>query len=127
MIQLEEKCQNMEVSITRFTMKFDFLRQKILPNPLVIHDKLMKQDGYDKKMREISKDQTKLLTSQGIPTGKVLYKNFENLFYPQHEVKHLFLNKPTFSKYTKAYEIFRRMMKTKFLETKFWENITDLL
>ena len=56
MIQLEEKFQNMEVSITRFMMKFDVLRQKGLPNPLVIHEKLMKQDDYDKKMREVAKD-----------------------------------------------------------------------
>ena len=35
MIQLEEKCQNMELGITRFMMKFDILRQKGLPNRLV--------------------------------------------------------------------------------------------
>ena len=81
MIQLEEKCHNMEVSITRFMMKFDNLRQKGLPNPLVIHERLMKQDDYDKKMREVAKDQANLPSSQGIPTGKVLYKNFENLLY----------------------------------------------
>ena len=71
----------MEVSITRFMMKFDVLRQKGLPNPLLIHDKLMKQDDYDKKMREFSKDQVNVPTSHGIPTGKIIYKNLENLFY----------------------------------------------
>ena len=65
--------------------------------------------------------------AQGIPTKKVLYKNFENLFYLQHEVKHIFFNKPTFSKYTEADEIFRRMMKIKFPETEFWEKMNDLL
>ena len=90
MIQLEEKCQNMEVSITRFMMKFDVLRQKGLPNPLVIHDKLMKQDDYDKKMREVAKDQVNLPTSHGIPIGKVIYKDLENLFYLQHEVTHIY-------------------------------------
>ena len=81
MIQLEDKFQNMEVSITRFMMKFDVLRQKGLPSPLVIHEELMKQDDYDNKMREFSKDQVNLPSSKGIPIGKVLYKNFENLFY----------------------------------------------
>ena len=42
MIQLEDKFQNMEISITRFMIKFDVLRQKGLPNPLVINDRLMK-------------------------------------------------------------------------------------
>jgi len=37
---------------------------------------------------------------QGMPSGKVLYQALENLFYLQHEVKHLFVNKPTFAKYT---------------------------
>ena len=117
----------MEVAITRFMMKFDVLRRKGLPNPLVIHDKLMKQDDYDKKMREFSKDQVHLPTSHGIPTGKVVYKNLENLFYLHHEVKHIFFNKPTFSKYTEANEIFRRMMKIKQPEAKLWEKLTDSL
>ena len=86
----------MGMAITRFMIKFDVLRPKDLPNPLVINDKLMKQDDYDKKIREFSKEQVKNSALQGIPIGKVLYKNFENLFYLQHEVKHIFVNKPTF-------------------------------
>ena len=42
MTQLEEKCLNMEISITKLMIKFDVLRQKGLPNPLVINDRLMK-------------------------------------------------------------------------------------
>ena len=72
MIQLEEKCQNMDISITRFMMKFDVLCQKGLPNPLVIHDKLMKQDDYGKNMREVAKEKANNSTMQGIPIGKVL-------------------------------------------------------
>ena len=56
MIKLEEKCQNMEISITRFMIKFDVLRKKGLPNPLVINDRLMKHDDYDKKIRVFSKE-----------------------------------------------------------------------
>ena len=59
----------MEVSITRFMVKFDTLRQKDLPNPLVIHEKLMKQDDYDKNMREVAKEQANNSTMQGIPIG----------------------------------------------------------
>ena len=87
----------------------------------------MKKDDYDKKMREVAKDQSNLPSSQGIPIGKVIYKNLENLFYLRHEVKHIFINKPTFSKYTKAYVIFRRMMMIKLPEAELWEKLTDLL
>ena len=117
----------MEVSIARFMMKFDVLRQKGLPNPLVIHEKLMNRDEYDKKLREVAKEQVNLPTSHGIPTGKVIYKNLENLFYLQHEVKHVFINKPTFSNYPEADDIFIRMMKIKLIEVELWENLTDLL
>ena len=78
-------------------------------------------------MREVAKDQANLPSSRGIPTGKFLYKNFENLFYLQHDVKHLFVNMPTFSKYTEADEIFRRMVKITLPNTEGWENLTDLL
>ena len=106
MIQLEEKCQNMELSITIFMVKFDVLRQKGLPNPLVINDRLMKHEDYDKKIIEVENEQVKNSSMRGTPIGKVLYLSFENLFYLQHEIKHIFINKPTFVKYTEADEIF---------------------
>ena len=56
MTQLEEKCQNMEIAITRFMIKFDLLSQKGLPNPLVINDRLMKHEDYDKKIRYFPKN-----------------------------------------------------------------------
>lgn len=98
MKQLEEKCQNMQLEVDRFMVKFDVLRQKGLPNPLVINDRLMKHEDYDKKIREVAKEQCKNSSMKRIPIGKVLYQNFENIFYLQHEVKRLFINKPTFAK-----------------------------
>ena len=56
MLYLEEKCQTIELTVNRFLNKFDVLRQKGLPNPLVINDKLMRLEDYDKKMREVGKD-----------------------------------------------------------------------
>lgn len=41
MLNLEDKCQTMQLAIDRFMVKFEILRQKGLPNPLVINDKLM--------------------------------------------------------------------------------------
>lgn len=64
---------------------------------------------------------------KGIPIGKVLYQTFENIFYLQHEVEHLFINKPTFAKYTEADEIYRRMVKIKLPDEEAWEKLNDLL
>lgn len=127
MTQLEEKCKTMELAIARFMVKFDALRQKGLPNPLVINDRLMAHEDYDKKIREVEKEQANNSSMKGIPARKVFYQTFENLFYLQHEVKHLFINKPTFAKYTKNDEIYGRMVNIKLPNAESWEKLNDLL
>ena len=127
MVQREDKFQKMEVAITRFMVKFDVLRQTGLRNPLVTNDRLMRHEGYDNKIREVAKEQENSSSMKGIPIGKVLYQTFDNLFYLQHEVKYLFISKPTFSKYTEVDEIFRRMVKIKLPDAESWENLNDLL
>ena len=107
MRQPEEKCEAMNTTITKFMVKFTNLRQKGLPDIMVINDNLMPQNDYDKKIREYAKEQVNKPIGQGIPTGKVLLKNFEDLFYLQYEIKHLFVINPTFSRYTEADENFR--------------------
>lgn len=41
MLNLEEKCHNMQVAIDRFMAKFQIFREKGLPSPMVINEKLM--------------------------------------------------------------------------------------
>ena len=68
MMNLEEKCQTMELAIDRFMVKFDTLRQKGLPNPLVINDRLMPHEDYNKKIREVVRDQSNNSSMKGMPT-----------------------------------------------------------
>ncbi len=70
----------------------------------------MTQIDYNKKIREVSREQVITSSMKDMPTGKVLYQTFENLFYLQHDVKHLFINKSTFAKYTEADEIYRKIL-----------------
>ena len=81
MMNLEDKCQTMQLAIYRFMVKFYVLRQKVLPNPLVINDKLMPQEDYNRRIKEVAMDQENNSSMKGIPTRKVLYQTFENLFY----------------------------------------------
>lgn len=127
MMQLEDKWQTMELAIGRFMVKFDALRQKGLPNPLVINDRLILHEDYNRKIIEVARDQANNFSMKGMPIGKVLYQTFENLFYLQHEVKHPFVNKPTFAKYTEADEVYRRMVNIKLLDIETLEKINDLL
>ena len=57
MRQLEEKCEGMNTSINGFMVMFTSLRQNGLPDIMVINDKLMPQNDYDKKIREFGKEQ----------------------------------------------------------------------
>ena len=41
MLSLEDKCQTMQLVADRFMTKFELLREKELPSPLVKNDKLM--------------------------------------------------------------------------------------
>lgn len=86
MLNLEDKCQTMQLDVDRFMVKFELLKEKGLPNPLVINNKLMTQEDYNKTIREVARDQVNTSSMKGIPTGKVLYQTFENLVYLQHEV-----------------------------------------
>jgi len=127
MFNLEEKCHNMQVDIDRFMEKFQILRNKGLPSPMVIHDKLMNQLNYVDRLRKLAKDQASTLGIKALPTGKVLYDILEDLFFLEHEVKHLFVTKPNFAKYIETDEIYRRMLKVKLPEDEWWEKMTDLL
>lgn len=127
MMQLEEKCQTMELTIGRFMAKFDALRQKGLPKPFIINDRLMAHEDYNTRIREVARDQANNSSMKWMPTRKVLYHTFENLFYLQDEVKHLFVNKPTFAKYIGEAEVYRRMVNIKLPDTETWEKLNDLL
>ena len=127
MRQLEEECESMDTTITTFMVKFTNLRQKGLPDIMFINDKLMPQNDYDKKIREFAKEQVNKPTRQCIPTRKVLLKSFEELFYLQHEIKHLFIIKPTFARYTKADENFRKLKKIQIPKDEDWQTLIDLL
>jgi len=63
----------MELAIGKFMVKFDTLRQKGLPNPLVINDRLMPHEDYDKRIREVVKEQANSSSIKVMPTGNFLY------------------------------------------------------
>jgi len=41
MLNLEKRCKSIETDIDSFILKYGILREKGLPSPMVIHDKLM--------------------------------------------------------------------------------------
>lgn len=68
MLNLEDKCQNMQLAVDRFMVKFEILREKGLPSPLVINDKLMTQQDYNNKIKELAKEQANTSLIKALPT-----------------------------------------------------------
>ena len=126
-VNLEEKCHNMQVGIHRFMAKFQILRDKGLPSPMVIHDKLVTQLDYTDILRKLEKDQASTSGIKALPTGKVLYDTLQDLFFLEHEVKHLYINKPVFAKNIVVDEIYMKMINIQLLDEETWKKLNDLL
>ena len=111
--------------------RFDILHSRGFPSPLVTHDKLMSHQNYVEKLNKYANNQASPSTSssaaKALPTGKILYDNLENLFYLEHEVKHLFLIQPTFFRYTETDETLRKLQRTRIPEAQWWEEMLDIL
>ena len=93
---LEEKCEAMNLSITKFLTKYTMLRKVGLPDIQGFNGKLLVQTDYDKKIRDHAKEQVNKPLPQGSPTRKVILQYFEDLFFLQNEIKHIFIFKPNF-------------------------------
>lgn len=127
MLNLEKRCQSIQVDIDSFMLKYGILREKGLPSLLVIHDKLMTQEDYIERLNKQGRSQASSSGVKEFPTGKLFYDGLENLFYIKHEVKHPFTSKPNFSKYTEADEVYKKMTRIKLADNKWWTSATDLL
>jgi len=94
MQNLEKRCQDMQVEINSFMERFTVLQNKGLPSLLGNNDRLTKHVYYVHKLNTYDVDQVNSSTSasgvKALPTDQSLYDNLENLFYIEHEVKHLF-------------------------------------
>lgn len=124
---MEERCETLELQLNRFTNIIEELMQKGLPIIYVINDKLITQEDYILKMKEIAKSNIKFSGIRGSMTTKVFLETMSNDFHVQNEVKHIFTVNPTFAKYTEVDGIYRRVTKLTVLDEKRWEELVDLL
>lgn len=121
----------MQVEINSFVEKFTVLKNKGLSSPSVINDRLMKHIYYVDKLNKYASSQASSSTiasgTKALPTGRDLYDNLENLFYVEHEIKHLFTIQPIFFRYTETDEILRKLQKHKLPEKNWWEDMLKIL
>lgn len=94
MQNLERKSQDMQVEVNSFVERFVFLHEMGLLSLLGRNERLLRQIEYAHKLNKHVVDQVNASSStpeeKALPSGQTLYNNLENLFYIEHEVKHLF-------------------------------------
>jgi hypothetical protein len=127
MLQLEEKAQTMDIGVQRFFSKVDSLHKKGLLGLLVINDKLITLSDYKQNILTVEKDGSKFAGIQGSITGKDFLETLQLDLSIQHEIKYIFITKPTFSKYTEMDETYRRLLKVSIPSQKRWEDLCALI
>jgi len=109
-IKMELQKRNLiNILETRYS-KFNVLNQKGLPGLEGLKDKLLKLEYYCKDLYAIAVDITKFERFKGHITGKAFLEALEFDLTILHEIKHLFLTKPNFKRYTEVDETFRKMV-----------------
>jgi hypothetical protein len=71
----------------------------------------MTLSDYKKNIYTIAKDSSKLSGIQGSITSKAFLEALKPDLNIQHEVKYIFLTKPTFAKYTEMDKVYCRLLK----------------
>jgi hypothetical protein len=127
MLQLEEKVQVMDLGVQRFFSKIEALQKKGIPGLKVINDKLMTLPDYKKRLTDVAKDSSKFSGIQGSITGKAFLDALQLDINIQHEIRYIFITKPTFAKYTEMDEVYRRLLKVNVPSHIPWEEICDMI
>jgi hypothetical protein len=78
-------------------------------------------------MSAVAKGNSKFVGIQGSITGKYFPETLQLDLNIQHEIKHIFITKPTFAKYTEIDEIYRKLLKISIPVKKRWEYLCTLL
>ena len=103
------------------------MTSKCLPSVLIIDDKFMPIEDYVQTLTEVGKSVALVSNIRGLATLTLIVNTPKDAFFILHEIRHIFLVKPTFTKYTEMVEIYRRVIKISIPEMKRWEELLDLL
>ena len=124
---LEIKCQEMQVEVNEFITKITTLHSRGLPSLVTSAGRLLSHMYYAKRVNNYASNQitTSSSTSEeiGPPSGQSLYDKLENLFYIEHEIRHLFEVPPNYYKYTETDETLTKIQRHQ-LPTEDWRKGT---
>jgi hypothetical protein len=127
MMQLEERSQTMDIGVQFCFSKLDSLHKKGLLGLFVINDKLITLSEYKQNILIVEKDGSKFVGIKGNITGKAFLETLNLDLSIQHEIKHIFINNPTFTKYTDMDEVYQRLLKVTIPSQKIWNDLFSLI
>jgi hypothetical protein len=87
----------------------------------------MTLSDYKKKLATVAKDSSKFSGIQGSITGKAFLEALQSDISIQHEIRYIFIFKPTFSKYTEMDEVYQRLLKVVIPSHLQWEELCNLI
>ena len=117
----------MDIKVQRFFSKIDALQKKGFLGLMVLNDKLMTLPNYKQKIATVANDSSKFSGIQGSITGKAFLETLQLDLSIQHEIKYIFIVKPTFAKHTKMDETYRRLLKVTIPSNLIWEELCNLI
>lgn len=82
-----------------------------MPSLFAINDKLLTREDYMRNLKDIARDTAKFSNAKGVMTGRAFFEVISNDIFIYHEIKHIFVVKPTFARYTEVDEIYRKATK----------------
>ena len=117
----------MDIGVHIFFNKLEALQKKGLLGLLVLNDKLMTLSHYKQNIATMAKDSSKFSGIQGSIMGKVFLETLQPDLNIQHEIKYIFLTKPTFAKYIEMDEIYHWLLKVTIAGTQRWDELCELI
>ena len=127
MTQLETKCQILKTYVQRFHFKFNLLNQRGLLGLVAPNDRLISLKEYCQKLDTRATDKEKVASITGHITRKHALEALYFYLTIKHEIKHLFVNKPTFEKYTKVDEVYRKLVNLAIPSEEQWDHLCGVI
>lgn len=127
MIQLENKCKELKLQVKRFNIKFNVLQEKGLPALRASNRKLIPLENYQDQLCNIVVDASIFAKVRGTISGKAFMEGLHHDLFIQHQIHHLFLNKPTFQTYTKLDERFQILVNFSIPCEERWDKLLELV
>jgi len=103
------------------------LNQRGLPGLVGPNDRVMSLEDYYENIYTIATNTSKFAGIKGYVTGKAFIEALEFASNIKHEIKHLFINKPTLEKYSEVDEVYIKLINLSILNDEIWDELCDTI